>query len=109
MTKKMMSEELVEWLGDKIDTSTWYKDDEQAYQEIKKRLEQKPKHCEWWTEEAGCVTSEDCPYLKPISREFVEEIAVNIASDYSDVAFPNLITIVKYVIKKAGHEVEEEK
>ena len=41
-----------------------------------------------------------------VTKEWIEEMAVDIANDYGDVAFPNLITIVKRIIAEAGVEIQ---
>lgn len=41
-----------------------------------------------------------------VDKAKIEEIAVSIASDHGDVAFPNLIPIVKYVLSEIGVEYE---
>ena len=42
-----------------------------------------------------------------VTKEWIEKMAVDIANDYGDVAFPNLITIVKRIIARAGVEVKK--
>ena len=42
---------------------------------------------------------------KKVTKEWIEEKAVETASDYPDVAFPNLIAIFKKLLKEAGTEV----
>ena len=44
---------------------------------------------------------------KEVTEEWVKEMAVDIANDYGDVAFPNLITIVKRIIAEAEAEARK--
>ena len=68
--------------------------------------------CGYWNEAQGeCLYSgHGCvrdAKKTIVDEEWIIEQAENTASDYPDVAFPNLITIFKKLLKEAGVEMKK--
>jgi len=117
-TKQLSSEELVKTLENVFQGFIIYSPNmkdyrrvpkiRQALQQIKSILEQSP--CTWWTEEAGCVTSEDCPREqkpKPVPRAFVEK-KVKILCDATDDYYSDIFkTVLIEMLTELGHAIED--
>lgn len=109
--KKLTQEELLRILDCMITDYQmeigWNKKWAQTYTQLKEIVE---KHFEFVAliKAYGQDRSLDRKVQKKpsVTREKIYDIATQIVCDYPDVVFPNMITVVKYIAKEFGVEVE---
>lgn len=121
--KDLKKEELLRWLNYwREETVTIEKEEspepppfergqgQQAYQQIKECIGEafaipSTSQREGELEEIIIKMQEELDKKPQVTEEWIQEKAEDTASDYPDVAFPNLITIFKKLLKEAGVHV----